>query len=512
MLTSSNTPEVSSTPQPPDEGAPSAAGSGLRIRWGILSSLVVVALAVLGGAKWLPNLWAHQDGVETKRVQRGRLLVTLDSEGNVESADNRELKCQVAGGARIISIVPDGTRVEAGAELVQFDRSAFDQQQDEQRIIYERAVATKIQAEQDYQAAEISVREYLEGTFRKDLQTAETQITIAKQNLESNRNSFVHTERMFRKGFVTALQMEADKFAVEHSQLDLDAALIAKKVLQDFTKPKMLKQLEAVRDAADARRQSEQASVNLEKAKLDRITQQTKYCVIKAPQHGMVVYANDVDRRGASDAPQVEEGAMVRERQTVIRLPDLNNMQVQTTVHESRVPQIAPGMPARITILDRIWNGRVKSIASRPAPPQRYQAPTKNYAVFISIEGDTSGLKPGMTASVEMLLADLHDVCTVPVTAVVESNGEYYAWVKVPGGTKKHAVTIGKTDDKVLEIRSGLSAGDDVIVNPRATLREAMGLEEQQASEDDARFHATVQKTDSVAPKKDEPAVSQRSS
>ncbi len=290
--------------------------------------------------------------------------------------------------------MPDGTVVSKGTELVQLDRSSFDQALDAEKILYERAVATQIQAEQDYQAAEIAVREYVEGSYHKDLQAAEEAIVVAKQNLNTDKNVLSHTDRMYRKGFVTALQLEADKFAVEHGQLDLEAAVLAKKVLEEFTKPKTLKQLESVRDAADARRHSEQASVNLEKTKLERIQQQLKYCVIKAPQRGMVVYANDPDRRSSSNAPQIDEGAMIRERQTIIRLPDLNNMQVETTVHESRVPHIKAGMPARIQILDKTWRGHVKSIASRPAPPPRYSTPTKNYSVYIAVEGNLAGLRP----------------------------------------------------------------------------------------------------------------------
>lgn len=478
------------------------------------TGLAILLASGLAARSLLLRLSAGHDGIETQRVERGHLMVSISSEGNLASANNAELKCQVLGGARIISIVPDGTQVVAGTELVQLDRSSFDQALDAEKILYERAVATQIQAEQDYLAAEISVREYLQGSYHKDLQAAQEQIVVAQQNLDTDKNVLSHTERMYRKGFVTALQLEADKFAVEHGQLDLDAALLAKKVLEEFTKPKTLKQLESVRDAADARRHAEQASVNLEKTKLERIQQQLKYCVIKAPQRGMVVYANDPDRRGGSDAPQIEEGAMVRERQAIIRLPDLNDMQVETTVHESHVPHIRPGMPARIQIQDRTWKGHVKSIASRPTPPQRYSTPTKNYSVFVAIEGNLSGLRPGMTAEVEILLADRHDVCTVPVTAVVEQQDQYYAWVNKPDGPHKRLVTIGTTDDKVIEIKDGLTVGDDVIVNPRATVPEAMHFEDaaRQVFEDDSRFRSKVKRVEPPKALPDAPAVSQSSS
>jgi len=485
--------------------------SGRGILWLFAATLVIVLLvAWLAARSILGRFSAARENVETERVVRGPLRVSISVEGNLSSGTNAELKCQVLGGARIISIVPDGTHVTAGTELVQLDRSSFDQALDAERILYERAVATQIQAEQDYQAAAISMKEYLEGTYNKDLQAAKELIIVAQQNLDTDNNVLSHTERMYRKGFVTALQLEADKFAVEHGQLDLDAAVLAKKVLEEFTRAKTLKQLEAVRDAADARRRSEQANVNLEKTKVDRIRGQLKYCIIKAPQRGMVVYANDPDRRDRSDAPQIEEGAMMRERQTIIRLPDLNDMQVETTVHESHVPHIRPGMPAHIEILGRAWHGHVKSIASRPTPPSRYSTPTKNYTVFVALDGNLAGLRPGMTAQVEILLADEHDVCTVPVTAVVEQRDQYYAWVKQPSGPQKRIVTLGTTDDKVIEIKSGLAVGDEVILYPRATVPEAMRFDDAgDVLEDDSRFHSKANKVEASKPQSDTPAVSQ---
>jgi HlyD family secretion protein len=462
--------------------------------WVLPGAAVLLLIGTAAIAAWWLTPSRPRQSFETQVVQKGRLMVTIANDGNLESGSNAELKCQVQGGARIISIVPDGTQVQAGAELVQLDRSTFEDQLNAERIIYERAVATKIQAEQDYEAAAVAVREYESGTYHKDLQAAEAQITVARQNLDTDKNVLSHSERMFRKGFVTNLQLEADKFAVEHAQLDLDSALIAKRVLEKFTKLKTLKQLESVRDAADARRRAEQASVNLEKTKLDRIKEQLKHCVLRAPQPGMVIYANDPDQnvgRAALDSPQIEEGAMVRERQIIIRLPNLNEMQVRTTVHESHVPHIRPGMAARVTIQDHTYNGCVKSIANRPAPPQRFAAPTKNYNVFVAVDPTAKGLRPGMSAQVEILLADLHDVYTVPVTSVVEDRGQFFTWVTGEKIPQKRAVTLGKTDDKVIEIVQGLNAGDVVVTNPRATIPEAMHVLQADAEtlEDDSRFH-----------------------
>ncbi len=119
-----------------------------------------------------------------------------------------------------------------------------------------------------------------------------------------------------------------------------------------------------------------------------------------------------------------------------------------------------------------------------------------------------------MTAQVEILLADLHDVIAVPVSSVVEQQEQYYAWVKQPNGPQRRTVTIGTTDDKVIEIKSGLAVGDNVIVNPRATVAEAIHFEDagRPFLEDDARFHSNGKKTQPSKAPPAAPAVSQRSS
>jgi hypothetical protein len=332
------------------------------------------------------------------------------------------------------------------------------------------------------------------------VQSAESQIKIALENLRSAENTLSHTERMFRKGFVTALQLDADKFSVERAKLDLDAAQIAKKVLQEFTRPKTLKGLQATRDAAEARTRSEQAALNLEKAKLDRLQNQLKFSVIKAPQRGMVIYANENSgRRGlfSSQSSNIEEGAVVRERQTLIRLPDLTKMQVKVTVHESKVDLIRPGMPARIKVQDRKWVGKVVSVANQPEPSSFFAASIKEYATTVSIEGDTTGLKPGMTAEVEILVDDLHDVLTVPVSAVVEKDGRFFAWVKDKTGLHRRPLLLGQTNDKVMQITDGLKEKDEVILNPRAVVAEAQeGLPVSAEAEKVDRFGKAAEPVD----------------
>ena len=405
---------------------------------------------------------ASVSGALTHTAARSRLQITVVAAGNLESSKNLEVKCQVAGGSSILWIVPDGKEVEKDEVIVKLDQSSIDDLLNSQRINLEKAMASKIQAEEDHGAAILSVQEYAEGTFLKEQQIAEANINIAQENMRSSQNLLEHTRKMSRKGFVTALQVEADEFAVERSKLELDSAKLSKKVLQDFTRAKTLKDLEAKRDAAAAKVRAEQAGFKLEKDRLERLERQVRNCEIKAPQNGMVIYANDQGsgRGGGSSSVKVEEGAMVRESQTILRLPDLGNMQVKMTVHESKIEQLKEGMPANIRITDREFQGKIVTIANQPEPGSWFQSNIKEYATIVKISGEAEGLKPGLTAETEVLIADLPNVIAVPVSCVVEQSGKYFAWVVTgPNKIEKRTLLVGMTNQKLIEVSDGIKEG-----------------------------------------------------
>jgi HlyD family secretion protein len=409
----------------------------------------------------------------TKHVTKAPLLITVTEDGNVESANNVEVRCQVAGGSNILWIIPDGSIVKKGQEIVRLNSATIEDLVNAQRILFERAQATRIEAEKIYSAAKISVQEYLEGTYVKELQAAEAAIVIAQENLRSATDSLQHTERMARKGYVTPLQLDAQKFAVDRANLDMATAETTKRVLERFTKVKMLGDLESARDSAEAKMRSEQTSTELEHTRLQRLLTQLEQCTILAPQDGMVVYANEFSSGRGSSTVKIEEGAMVRERQAIVRLPDLSQMQVKVIVHESKVDSLAPGMRANVNIQDREFQGEVISVANQPEPTSFFSSSVKAYATIVKIDSRTTGLKPGMTAGVEILVADLKDVLSVPVQTVVEQGGGFACWVLEHGEPQRRPVVLGASNSTVIEIKDGLKEGDEVLLNPRAVVPSA---------------------------------------
>lgn len=411
----------------------------------------------------------------TYEVQRGQLLVVVTGDGNVESASNVNVKCEVAGGSSILWIIQDGEEAKKGDKLVELDSSALEDQINTQKISYSKAKSTLIQAQKNYDLARISVKEYVEGTFKKELQDAETQITIAEENLRSSKDSLEYSESMFQRGYISSLELESQQFAVQRGQLELDSANTAKEVLEKFTKVKTLTELNSTVETAKAALESEQAAFELEEGRLKRLEKQLKSCIIHAPQDGMVVYANEYrGRHVAQQTVTIEEGATVRERQTILRLPDLSQMQVKVDVHESTVEDLRRNMRVRINIQGREFQGTVISIANQPEPSGRFPGNVKEYVTTVKIDGQPEELRPGMTAKAEIPVAHLEDVLTLPFSAIVEQGRQYVCWIKTTEGRiERRPLLLGMSNDKLVEVKDGVTEGDQVIRNPRTVVEQA---------------------------------------
>ncbi len=420
---------------------------------------------------WFSNSKPLEAGAMVEQVREGDLVITITEDGTLQSSSNLDIKCEVTGGTTILWLVQDGSHVDEGDELVRLDSSLIEEQVNTQKIAYERAQATRIEAERLFSASKIAVQEYIEGTYLQQMQTIEANITIAMENLRSAENTYYYTERMARKGYVASLQRESQAFAVERSKLDLANARTAKEVLEKFTRAKTVEDLESKRDTAEAKMRSEQAAFELEEGKLKRLTNQLEKCTIRAPRAGMVIYANDQPRFG-SQAVSIEEGAAVRQSQSILRLPDLDHMEVKTLVHESKVERLRLGMRARVRVQGVDYQGTISYIANQAEAANFLAANVKDFSTIVKIDDEEiphdgeHQLRPGMTASVEILVAHIPNALSVPIMSVREMGSHSFCWVKEGNRVVRREVEVGQNNDKVIEIKTGLTAQDWVLLNP----------------------------------------------
>ncbi len=307
---------------------------------------------------------------------------------------------------------PDPARRDQGQgrEIVcELESATLRDQLTNQKITTQQAEASYKQSLLTREVAEYAVKEYTEGVFKQDFETAQGEIALAESDLTRARDRLEWSTKMEKKGYVSKATSIADQLSFDRAKFELEQAQTQLDVLLKYTKDKQIKSLNSDVEKARADELSKQSSWELEKIKEAKLERQIKACILKAPTDGIVVYANDPNRFGGQQQLQIEEGATVRERQKIFSLPDITKMRVNTKVHESMVERVKPGLRSLVRVeaaAGQELRGAVASVAPMADSGSFFSSDIKVYTTLVAIEGDTAklNLRPGMNAQVEILV------------------------------------------------------------------------------------------------------------
>jgi multidrug efflux pump subunit AcrA (membrane-fusion protein) len=431
----------------------------------VLIVLSLVAWLVASEADWS----VKESGPPTCVVQRIDFVNEVIERGDIESASNVEIRCEVEsrgrGGTTILWLVPEGTYVQPGDKLVTLDSSELEDELRQQQIICNNSLAAVVKAKNDLETAKIALREYLEGAFKLAENVIERKKFVAAEAKRQAEQTLAYSKGLARKGYVTELRVETDRIAVEKAELDYQSAELELKVLRAFTRDKKLIQLDSSIRTAEARLASQEASHEIDAKKLALAQKQVGSCTITAKQPGQVVYANVTDHHGSNEVV-IEEGATVREHQALLRLPDPKRMQVRAKIDEAKIAWVQPGMPVSIQMdafSDVKLEGVVERVNEYPAPSGWWEGNVKEYETYVKILDSPANLKPGLTAEARIQVEHIPGVLQVPVAAVFEYARRHYCILRDAAGWRAQEVEIGSTNDKFVVIRKGLEEGQEVV-------------------------------------------------
>lgn len=442
----------------------------------------LVLLAIAGGAAYWQ--WQVKSAAPVEptailhTIARDDFRFTVTERGEIQAGGLTEVRSSVKSkntpGLAILKIVPEGTRVKKDDFLVELDSSALQEELMSQQILVNTSHALVVEAQNVYETALIAKQEYLEGTFVQEKQTIESEIFVAEEDLSRATEYLAYSEKLAAKGYVNELQLQADRFAVENAKKVLETAETKLRVLEEFTKAKMLKQLESDIVISKSKWEAEKNSHSLEVTKLEDTKDQVAKTVIHAPQDGVVVYAHEDDYRGNNEFI-VEEGAVIRERQTIIHLPDASSMRVELTVNEAYIQHIKPGMRATVRPIglgNIELHGKIDTVNQYAEPTGWRKANVKEYKVYVSINEQVEGVRSGMTASVTVECLHEDDVVQTPVQSVFNHGKTRYCFVYDGGNWTAQEVAVGPTNDKFFVVRDGLSEGQRVAMDPKRYLSQ----------------------------------------
>ena len=421
-----------------------------------LTSLGVLVLA--GVAIIASRATTRKEVMSTFQVQRGPLTISVGERGTIRARQQEVIKSLVEGQSTIIYLIDEGQHVKKGDLLVELDSSKLQDAMVNQQIQVQNAEANYIgtrenlevvknqakadiaKAQLDAQFAKEDLRKYKEGDYPNELATAQSKITIAKEELQRAKEKLRWTEVLFKEKYVSETELQADRLSAQKTTLDLDLAQRSLTLLQDYTYKRKIDELEsqvsqtdmalerATRKAAADLAQAEadltakESEFQRQKSQLSKTQSQIQSCKMYAPTDGLVVYATTGQNRGGRTEP-LEEGASVRERQDLVYLPTATDMMAEIKIHESNLNKVRVGMPVVLTI-DALpgvrYAGRVSRIAPLPDGASMWMNPDlKVYTTEIILDGDGTALKTGMSCMARIVVDNIADALHLPVQAVV---------------------------------------------------------------------------------------------
>jgi HlyD family secretion protein len=509
----------------------------LRIGAIAVGGLLIATAAVIGFRKWnAPKVEENQ----FYKVKRGDMLISVVEGGALRAVRESIIRSEFEGISRIISIVPEGTSVTQGQMLVELDSSELKDRVNLQEVTYQNNDFAFIQAKENLsiqrslvesqikeaelrvEFAESDLNKYIEGDAPQQINTATNAIIIRREQLGRAKDKLEWTEQLFKKGYASKSEMEADGLSTVQARIAVEQAEEDLRLFRKYDMPKSQRRLESSWDQskleldrlrqrtsnqiaqAEANLRTSQRALELTHEKLKELKQQLENAKIKAPQDGLVVYASS--SYGDRGQMLIEEGAQIRQRQEIIKLPDVSQMVVEIRVHESHVLQVHPGLDAFVTIdsiPDRQFKAKVMKVAVLPNSQDRWMNPNlKVYSTDVLIEEELPDLKPGASARAEIVVTNLVNALTVPLQSVTTVKGKQVCYVQNGNGLVPVPVTVGNFNDQFIEIRSGLKEGDQVALTPPAAASEDIDLGGSVLSTENARPTptATTAQKNSPAP------------
>jgi HlyD family secretion protein len=379
----------------------------------IIAVVVIAKLSGFGGAS---------REIPTAKVAQGGFLVSLSENGKLAAKQSVTISApRIRGGLQIVKLAKEGTMVNKGDFLVQFDPT------EQETKLRDAEAALKI-AKADLEKSE--------AQYKMDVKQLELDLKKAERNYSENLSE----APIIRKEAELGLDIARLNFENRKKSLEADIE-------------KMRVQVDKAQDT------KEQAERDLGKM------------TITAPIPGLVVY---LEIWKGSTMSKIQEGDSPWSGMGLIELPDLSSMVVETSVSEVDVSKIKEGQKAHIR-LDAIpgpmFTGTITDISTLAHSKVRGSS-INVFDVKVLIDSTDDRLKPGMSAKVDLIIDKYDDVLSVPLEAVFERDDTTVVYT--PGG-KKIPVALGTRNDEAVIVTSGVKAGDEVaLVDPTRKAEEIL--------------------------------------
>lgn len=239
------------------------------------------------------------------------------------------------------------------------------------------------------------------------------------------------------------------------AEIDLKCMTDAQKKAPDLVLPQALDKARGASDVARANIQRTQTLLDFAK--------------ITAPFPGIITMRFVDD--GAFVPAATSGGAQNAAMFTVM---DYTTIRAQVAVPELDAALVKKGQPVKVT-LEALGGKTFEATVTRFT--HAIDEPTRTMLVEAELPNPDLALRPGMYATIKVGV-DRHDgVLTVPVEALAMEKTNAFVFKSADGKAKKTAVTLGFNDGAKVEILTGMTEGEAVILVGKATFTDGQSIQ-----------------------------------
>jgi len=377
-----------------------------------LAPLVIVVFWV--GSNFLASE-SDSPKVSSAKVKRGPLTIKIIESGELRAQD--QVTISAITDKQILWLVPEGKWVEKGDTLIKFESTKY---------------------------------EIARGEVESLVLLADAALTRTTSDLESQKLR----ESAVQKNFETLLALAKKGFITEG---DIEKARLG------FIETKA--RTRALTGAVDA------AKANVRRAGQAFAQQNRKLrlSVVFAPRDGLVVYAVSGDEENRK---KISVGMTPLEGMDLIYLPDVSSMLVDIQVSEVDVAKLQVDLPAEIRLdayPEAVFKGEIKVIADLAKRKLNLMtgkaSGAKIFDVTLSVLERDLRLKPGLTATADIIVNEYDNALYIPVESVFfDAQRQPFVYVRQGGKVASRTISIGASNERFVVIKEGLQEGEEVLL------------------------------------------------
>jgi len=397
-----------------------------RLSLGLL--LVSVMTGCGGGSK--------SDEEKTASVIRRDFASTVLATGSVTAQVGAEVRVGARVSGRVQRLRTNiGDKVNKGDVIAELDKA------DLQALVVQRVAELEISRSRLASLEKLQPMQLEKA--RADVAKWEATVALAEKDLQ-RKNDLLKDD--------LAAQQDVDN---AREQLD-----VSKAELSVSRESLRLIETQYPEDLAQAVRDVERSQGALDNARAT-----LSYTTITAPISGVI---------GSVSTQEGETVAAGLNAPTFVTIIDLTRLQVEAYVDEVDIGKVKTGQKGAFTV-DAFPGREFEGVVSAIYPKAVIQENVVYYIVVLNIVGGYEGLlRPQMTASVTLTLEDRPGVLAIPSRAVQRDRGRNVVWVAGESGEpERREVAVGWRDGQWIEVVSGLSEGEKVLLESPVAPRSA---------------------------------------